>query len=238
MAVVPPPKQNPRISVNDLALFMVSSDTARLGIIKRNKYPQKPPIIRYRDARPPVVTYLADIARNVQLLVLAENVLAQRAEDTSQSTLRRDDARQSIEVLHAVQGMRNQLSGFSFTRAPQNQGRLHISGVSVSAHLDLFVHASTRGVSQVGGAILRMTQDDAETEAARIKRRDMGLYVAAVVRLHLERVCKPSNVIANKLCMSIDLRHGEVFAAPASNTRRITDIENACVFIAAAWGGI
>ena len=109
--------------------------------------------------------------------------------------------------------------------------------MSVSSHLDLFVHGSTKGVSQIGGAILRMTQDDAETDSARTRRREMGLYVATVARLHLERNLKPKYPIANKLCMSIDIRHGELFPAPVSNTRRITDIENACLFIAAAWGG-
>jgi hypothetical protein len=38
MAIPLTQHQEPRISVNDLALYMVSSETARLGIIKRSKY--------------------------------------------------------------------------------------------------------------------------------------------------------------------------------------------------------
>jgi hypothetical protein len=93
--------------VNDLALYMVSSDTARIGIIRRAKNPQTPPIIRYRDARAPICAYLSDGNRRVNPLVAAEEMLRQRGEDASESALRQDDARQSIEVLHAIQRMQN-----------------------------------------------------------------------------------------------------------------------------------
>jgi len=49
---------DPQISANDLALFMVSSDTARVSIVRRSKHPKKPPIIRYRDVRGPIRAYL------------------------------------------------------------------------------------------------------------------------------------------------------------------------------------
>src|SRR5438034_7735259 len=98
-------RPEPRISVNELALFMVSSDTARVGIVRRARYPQLPPIIRYRDARLPICQYLTDRRRAVNPLVDAEKMLRQRADDPSMSALRQDDARHSIEVLHAIQGM-------------------------------------------------------------------------------------------------------------------------------------
>jgi hypothetical protein len=58
-----------------LALYMLSSDTARVGIIKRAKYPQVPPIIRYKDARGPICTYLADSNRRVNPLIDADDWL-------------------------------------------------------------------------------------------------------------------------------------------------------------------
>lgn len=236
--MAPSPRPDPRISVNDLALYMVSSDTARLGIIRRAKFPNTPPLIRYRDVRPIVVAYLGDLRRDVQPLVDAENVFSQRAQDSSQSALRQDDAKQSIEVLHALQAMRNQLSPLNFTLPPQQQPQPEISGVTISVKLDLFVHGQSRGVDQIGGAVLRMTQDDADSASARTRRREMGLYVATLARMHLERSFAPTASIANRLCMSIDLRHGELFPAPSSSTRRISDIETACRFIAAVWPSV
>jgi hypothetical protein len=214
---------------------MVSSDTVRVGIIHRAKNPQTPPIIRYRDARVPICTYLSDLNRRVNPLIAAEEMFRQRSEDPAESALRQDDARQCIEVLHAIQRMQNQLRAFEFLAAPAEQGRLQVAEVEISVRADLLVHGSARGQDQIGAAVLRMTQDDADSEAARSKRRDMGLYVATLARLHVDQNIPSNRTVANRLCMSIDVQHGEVFQAPAANTRRMNDVENACRFIAALW---
>ena len=117
-------REIPRVSINDLALFMVSSDTARLEIIRRAKHPQVPPIIRYRDVRPPLCRYLSDRLRSVNPLVTTEAMFVQRSQDPSESALRQDDARHCIEVLHAIQAMANQLAAFDFHAAPQSQPTL------------------------------------------------------------------------------------------------------------------
>jgi hypothetical protein len=80
-----------------------------------------------------------------------------------------------------------------------------------------------------------MTKDDAETDAARDKRRNMGLYVATLVARHSLVLCPKERQITNKLCLSIDIQHGEMFPAPGSNTRRMNDLEAACRTIAALW---
>jgi hypothetical protein len=231
-------RQDARVSANDLALFMVSSDTARLGIIRRAKYPQLPPIIRYRDVRLPICRYLSDRSRSVNPLVAAEQMLRQRSEDPSETTLRQDDARHSIEVLRALHGMANRLAPFDFHPAPQNQATLGLAGVEISVYADLLVHGTSRRREQIGAAVLRMTQDDAETEAARSRRQDMGSYVATLARLHLDANIESDREPANRLCLSIDIQHGEAFACPSSNIRRRNDLENACRFIAALWPGL
>ena len=225
----------PRISVNDLALFMVSSTTAQLGIIRRAKAPIAPPIIRYKDARQPIISYLTDMARKVNPLVIAEQMFVQRSADMSESSLRHDDAQKSIEVLRAIQGMGNQLAVFDFVPAPARQAKLTISGVEVSVHADMLVHAISKGVDQIGAAVLRMTQDDASTDAAIDKRRQMGLYVATLVRMHVDQNITSPRQATNRLCMSIDIQRGEAFVAPNSNSRRMSDLAAACQMIAALW---
>lgn len=168
-------------------------------------------------------------------LVSAEQMLNQLVTDTSQKPLMREDAKLSIEVLHAVQGMANKLGPLDFHVAPKRQDKLTISDVAVSAYADLIVHGKSKGQEQYGAAILRMTQDDAETDAAKAKRRDMGLYVAAIASLHAEQNIKSNRLPANRLSMSIDVQHGEVFPASNSNTRRINNLQSACTMIAALW---
>lgn len=229
--------KSPRISANDLALFMVSSTTAQLGIVKRAKNPIAPPIIRYKDARPAITAHLTDPARKVNPLVAAEHMFQQRIADMAESSLRRDDAAKSVEVLHAIQGMQNHLSAFNFLPAPVLQGKLVLAGLDISVYADMLVHGSTKGDDQIGAALLRMTQDDASTDAAIEKRRQMGLYVATMVRLHVDQNIHSSRTPANRLCMSIDVQHGEVFVAPNANTRRVNDLTAACQMIVALWPG-
>jgi hypothetical protein len=163
-------------------------------------------------------------------------MFVQRSQDPSESVLRQDDARHSIQVLHAIQAMANQLAGFDFHAAPQSQPSLSLADVEISIRVNLLVHGATRNQEQIGAAILRMTQDDADTDAARSRRENMGFYVATLARLQLDANLPPSNrEPTNRLCLSIDVQHGEAFACPNSNTRRRNDLENACRFIAAMW---
>lgn len=235
MATTPRVSSGPRITANDLALFMVSSETARLGIIRRAKFPQVPPIIRYRDVRPVVCAYLSDDTRNVNPLVVAEQMFEQRLNDTSESALRQDDARASIGVIQAVQGMRNALASYTFRNAATTQPKLGLSGVDISVRADLTATSPIRGQEHAGAAILRLTQDDAATDAARSRRREMGLYVATLIRMHVDQNMPTRLPISNRLCISIDIQHGEIFQAPDSNTRRTNDLTSACRIIAAVW---
>jgi hypothetical protein len=228
----------PRISANELALFMVSSTTAQLWIVKRAKYPIAPPIIRYKDARPAITAHLTDPARNLNHLFVAEQMFNQRVADMAESSLRRDDAAKSIEVLHAIQGMGNQLNQFTFSAAPAKQGKLVLAGLEVSVFVDMIVFGNAKGEDQIGAALLRMTQDDASTDAAIEKRRQMGLFVATMVRLHVDQNIQSERKPTNRLCMSVDVQHGEVFLAPNSNTRRINDLTAACQMISALWQGV
>lgn len=229
-------RTNPRISVNDLALFIITqSNTAKIGIIRRAKTPSKPPIIRYKDSRLAICAYLTDRNHNLNHLVSVEASLKQRSTDAALSALARDDALKSIEVLHDIQRMSNQLAQFDFRTAPKNQGKLSIQGVEISVRADLLVLANSQVKPQFGAAILRMTQDDADTESAKARRREMGLFVATIARLHADQNLRSNEEVANRLCMSIDVQHGEFFAAPNSNTKRMNEIDNACLFIAAMW---
>lgn len=224
--------------MNDLAQYMVSSDTARVGILRRAKTPNIPPIIRYKDVRPVVNAFLSDNQRSVNLLVEAEEHFNQRADDPSISALRQDDARNSVEVLHAIQRMANSLTQFSFEPAPKRQAKLDLAGVEISVYADLIVTGTLRRAPHSGVAILRMTQADGESEAAQTRRREMGLYVATLARLHAEQNFDLSKPISNRFCMSIDVQHGECFQAPESNSRRMNDLENACRFIVAMWDSV
>lgn len=234
MAVIPS-KNSPRISVNDLALFMVASDTGRVGIVKRAKYPSKPPMIRYADVRPALCAYLSDPMRNVNPLLLAQEMFEQRLADPAVKPLKKEDAELSLQVLKDIQSMSNKLKGLTFLPSPKEQPKLDVSGVIVSVRADLLVEGVHKGNEQRGAAVFRMTVDDADSDAAKSKRKEMGQYVATVVRMHADQNIKSNHKLANRLCMSIDVQHKDVFLAPESITNRIKNIQSACQMIAALW---
>lgn len=140
-----------------------------MGIIRRAAEPQTYVTTRYKDVRAPVRAFLADLARRGNPLNDAEAMFAQRAADPAESDLRQDDARQSIEVIRSLRGMANVLAPFQFVEAPHSQPKLMLSGVEVSVRADLWVYGNRSGSEQIGGALLRMTQDDGA------RREDMGL---------------------------------------------------------------
>lgn len=107
-----------------------------------------------------------------------------------------------------------------------------LSGVEISVRADLWVYGEHRGEDQIGAAIFRMTQDTGG------RRDDMGKYVATLLRMHLDQNNPTDRSPTNRLCMAVDVRHGEVITAPASNARRINDLEAACRVIHALWGRV
>lgn len=151
----------------------------------------------------------------------------------------------SRPIHFALRGLRTpgqiSLAEYDFRLVRSEQAPLTISDVEISIRADLLVHGLSRNGDQIGLALLRMTQDDADTDQARERREEMGRYVATLARRHLEENFPrelETAAVANRLCLSIDVQHGEVFAAPNAIVRRMNDIENACRVIAAMWDRI
>ncbi|MBY6056758.1 hypothetical protein [Leisingera daeponensis] len=211
---------------------MIASETTKQSIIRRNYDPQPFIVTRYQDARQAIKAYLSDISRRQKPLNHAVSMFEQRTADPAESDLRQDDARQSIEVLTALRGMDNKLARYLFHEAPHSQPKLLLSGVEVSVRADLWIYGEHRGEEQIGAAVFRMTQD------AGGRREDMGKYVATLLRMHLDQNNPTDRAPANRLCMAVDVRQGDVFTAPASNSRRMNDLEAACRVINALWGQV
>ena len=232
-------RKAPRISVNDLANYMVASATAQHGIIRRACEPKDYVVTRYRDARGAISSYLADPAHKTTPLDVAEKMLAQRAGDPATGASRRDDAKHSIEAIHAIPAMLGQLAQFNFTVAPKTQKKLVISGVQVSVYPDLYILGIGKSQHQVGAAVLRMTKDGTTTPMAQQRRRDMGLYVATLIMMHMgANNTYKTRLPAAKLCVAIDVQHGKVFPAPKNYKSRINNLRSACTTIAALWNQV
>ncbi len=238
MAAAPRVNKAPRLSANELANYMMATDQGRLGILKRAKFPSTSTVIRYKDVRSVINKFLSDRTRNLDRLLNAEQMFEQRMEDPAVSALMQDDASNSIEVLKSIARMSNKLSAYDFHPSPKSQSHLVISNVRVSVYADLIVEGLIKGVKHRGAAILRMTQDNSETEAAKSKRREMGLFAATILRMHVDQNLSGDDLVSNKFCMSIDIQCGEAFSAPPQNATRQKNIEAVCQMIASYWPSI
>ena len=212
----------------------MSPESTRHNIIRQSREPKNVRTTRYQKVRYSVCDYLADPIRNISHIAKAERDFNRMADDPDSTCWQHNVAEQSIEILHAVQGMNNELNRYNFVNAPAGSRIMTISGVKVSVRLDLLVHGASRGEDQIGAAILKMNKD-ATTPLTMQRRRDAGAYAAALIWLYVSQKLQTDRVPSNRLCMSIDVRHGKAFIAPPQNSRRIKDIEAACLGIAALW---
>lgn len=232
-------RSEPRISANELAKYMVASETGKIGIIRKAKESVTPPRTRYRDARPVLRAYLSDLKRDPRSVYTARAMFEQRSEDSARSEFIRSDALNSMDVLDSILRMQNQLSGFAFESAPQRQPFLEIAGVKVSVQLDLLLTRTRGSREQIGGALFRMTRpDEDETEAAAAKRQDMGAYAATLVHMQVSENLAGNRDPYYRLCMSIDVQAEDVHIAPRTYVQRASNLTNACWFISSMWGKV
>jgi hypothetical protein len=226
-------RAEPQISANDLALYLVSTDVGKLGIIRRNKYPSKHIVSPYQDCKRIIMRFLADDARNRDALVAGVEQFEQAIEKSTTLPSKREDARRSISALHAVLTGYNQLGlgKLQFNLAPRLDSLL-IRGVKVSVNLDLLTHANTRGVDQQGGAVLRLTQADESN-----KRDEMGAITATLAFMQVEDKLPGVGEPVAKLCLAIDVQNKAKYEARAGSRRR-SNIEAACTMIKSVWSSV
>jgi hypothetical protein len=177
-----------------------------------------------------------DPVHEKRIIAAARGALEQKADDASSSPYVRDDAEKSTDALDAYLEMRNQLAGYDYQPAPKSQRALNISGVEVSVYCDLLIHRTHKEEDQIGGLLFRLTvPEDDETERAAEKRREMGLYVATLVHMHVAEHLAGNRTPHYPLCWSVDVQNKQVYAAPKNVLARTTSLQNACRFIRALW---
>lgn len=225
----------PRITANELAKYMVSTETGKLSIIRNAKQSTTATRTRYKDARAAVKGYLTHPNRDMAVLDRALESMDQIENDPSRSDFAKDDARKSQAALAAFSRMRNALGGFDYVVAPRRQPKLNLSGVEVSVTVDLLVERTRRRVDEVGGVLFRFTQAEDETPAATNKRREMGKYAATLVHMHVGANMSGDRQPHNDICIAADVQFEEAIAAPRTYAQRARNMESACMMIGAVW---
>jgi hypothetical protein len=227
-----------KLSANQLAKYMVSSETGKLGIIAEAKSDNTAMAIRYKDAREAIKVFLTDPKRDKNVIYAALGKFEQAVTDPSLSNFVRSDAASSIEALHAFDALSNQIGGNEFFKAPKRQPKITLNGITISVTLDAIIRREYRSESQVGGALFRFTQADDETDAAAAKRRDMSAYAATLVHMQVANSFSDAAKAHHSISYAVDVQFKEAISAPKTYARRVKDMENACRFISAVWDSV
>ncbi|PTS82600.1 hypothetical protein DBR17_08855 [Sphingomonas sp. HMWF008] len=232
-------RQQPGISANELARYLVAGDHAREGIIRRAKEIATVAVIRYRDLRNGLSAYLGDAARPSATLASLEALLQQKAEDQSGTAFTREDAQASLEALATFRRFQNQLGSFDFKQPGKWAGALSIEGVAVSVYPDLVLTQQSRASNRYGVALFRLAKgDEQESVSAAGKRAEIAKYVATLAYMQATTHCEAEHVAYPGLCMSIDVQNQEIVVASNSQTIRVNNIKAACRQIARAWDSV
>lgn len=215
---------------------MVSSETAKLSIVRRAKEVSTAVVVRYSDVRAVLRNAMANPERSGEIIASARSSFAQRAEDPALSAFQREDASGSLDVLDAFANTTLPFQIEDCILAPSPQEPLNISGVTVSVNCDILIHRIRRNVQEVGGAILRLNKpEDSASERSIQKRREMAAYAATLVFMHVTEHHAANRTAAASICYSVDVQSGEAHDASRSFITRRQNLESACRFIAAVW---
>ena len=238
--------EEPRISANELARFIVATPVSQEGIIRNAHWQPKIMTFRYREARRSISKYLADpfskyLADPLRKAAHFDQAIRALNEKTRNSDKPRVvlDAEASIEVIDSFQQGYNVygFGSYKFVRPPSRIPHLLIDGVDVSVNLDLLVTGRDDNHQPlVGGLIMRFSKsDDSQTEAAKSRRADIARYASVLVYMQLHEHFHTRGIPETSLCFSLHVHRKELFHAPRDHLNRTNNIHAACRRISEMW---
>jgi len=239
MARPPQVNESPRMSANELAKYMVSTETGKIGIIKNAIKPNTAAAAQYSHARDCIKKFLSSDNRNVADIHEKIAFLQARADNPASTPWIKRDSQYSIDALNDFLTLRNQMGGFDYIEmAQRGQPHLTINTVDVSVNLDLLSHRTYRRTEQVGGLIFRFTKSDEKKEETKARRVDMGKYVATLAHIQVSENAAGNRTPYYGLSSAVDVQFGQAMVCPRNYTERYRNIENACWFIANSWDAL
>jgi hypothetical protein len=231
----PQQRLSPQITATELARYMMATEAAKIGIIRRAKKSVPAQRAPFADARNTIRAFLEKEPRPRRLLHAARNRYERRSQDIGLGLFAREDARRSIDAIDSFARLEEKFGDVAFRPVPPRVASLRLSDVEVTVNVDLLVGADRKDDAQVGGALFRFTGSEDKTDNAAGRRRDMGLYAATLVYLQVERNLAGRRRPHSQLCMSVDVQAEEIHYAPSVFAHRVQNLESACMFIRAMW---
>jgi hypothetical protein len=219
----------PRISANKLGEYMVATPTRRRTIIANQKNPPAFKAARYAAVSGPVADFLTGGGADAS--VIANSVAKLHADHSGNANalLVRAGAAEALEKVLQI-GPRLLPPGVVYLRPPVKPQALTIHGVTVSVQPDMIVQSERRGVMRAGALKLHYIKGD--QSALTVKGAE---YVATLLHQWLLQFGGSFGQPLPELSQSVDVFRASFVKAPASQSRRMDDLQAACEEIASRW---
>lgn len=220
----------PELSVNKLAEYIVSKGARQRKLLRDRKYPD--PEFQmgmfHREASEAVRRYIADGCVDAVPIENQIAVLKQQTPDKI-GTIRRVNA--NIDALERFLDMLDDLGIQGDTElGSYSAEKITIHGVKISVRPEIIVRgAGPKGKKLVGAVKLHFSKSFQMTDEA-------AGYVSAVVQQFCrDHLLEPDETLFADYCKVIDIGSGNVFPGVKATTARMKDVSAECENIAGLW---
>lgn len=222
-----PEEKTPKISANKLGEYMVATPARRKGIIKDQKRPSPAISARYRHAEAPLVEFLS--TGNIDALHSAAGKLRATGGGSVWAQGDREATADALEALGRL-APKLLLPELTYKQPTSRSQKLMIGGLPVSVQPDMLVFSEAKGKRQVGALKFHYIKNEESSLTSKGAQ-----YVATLLHQWLLTFGPAGFVPTPALSKSVDVFRGNIEAAPASQSRRLSDLEAACEEITVRW---
>lgn len=220
----------PRISVNKLAEYMVSKAARQRKLLRDRKYPDEDfnMGMYHREATEAVARYLvSDQLSTAQI----DNQIAAIKQQTPAAIGTQRRLNSNIEAMERFLDMLDDFDfgGADATLGEHNPQKLTYHGVAISVRPEIILRGTVKGKKVVGGVKLHFPKGFELSD-------ETAGYVSAAVQEHCFRhIAAPDETVNPAYCQVFDIGSGQVFPGVKATKSRLKDIEDTCQNIADIW---
>lgn len=228
-------RQEPRLSANKLAEYIVASPARQRAILKDAKFPQTILTVPYERARKSIPHAFTKQNLNIPSLIRRAEEIEQENERNKDriSEWRKNSNINNVEALKHIAKTAHELSWDEANIFPIKLLPLKIAGVTISIRPEVVFSFDHNGIKKVGGIILNSTKGKGQSLARSNGEHCAGNYLSTLLFQALLQL--KNRVPLNTKCYALDVFREAVYTAPANFSRLNKNIEAACEMVASRW---
>jgi len=221
-------RDNPRISLNQLALYLSASAVRRRSILRDQKNPKTFRVAWYEQAQSAISSFILGGCKDEDL-ILQEIDGLQGAEATSDYEGSRN--RTNAQALECFIDSYDKLDldGLEIMAGSHDSQKIDVGGVNLSVRPELLLKSISHSPLYIGAIKLYLSKDHRLDD-------ESGRYISTVLAHFVsECIATANDTVEKRRCLVFDIFGGEVYQAPKATKRRFNEIESACEEIALLW---